>query len=325
MCYYCHVKIAFAPIYPDELQISVPRIQALVNSYCERKRTGIIRLGYPSKKYLQLLFKRGELLNTYVVSQEAHEPLRAGQWVKWTESAGDAYTKVVPLSTFGLFVSKLLIVSAGEKTEDISQSAQLPEYIASLGKKAEPSLIQVNWDHAMGGILFPGSQGDAYSIFLSQETAVDEAGVHKNFSVWNESHCTVATIAPDPSIDAWKEYYLRSSFSEICRLMLNRFEIMTGRALVDSLVRLVSVCAARNKLDIMISGRKVIDQEVFSSPQDAAQNYRQILKEMFSHFSAVVGPRLLSSTMQEIVTHLSERERALIRTFELFPEGYSYG
>lgn len=318
------MKTVFAPIYPDELQISVPRIQALIDSYCERKRTGIIRLGYPSRKYLQLLFKRGELLNTYLVSQEAPESLRPGQWMKWVEAAGDAYTKILQLSTFGLFVSKLLIVSVEAKTEDFSQPVQLSEYIASLGKQAEPSLIQVNWDHAMGGILFPGLQNDAHSIFISQEAVVDEAGVHKNFSLWNEPHYVIETIVPNPSVDAWQEYYLRRSFSEICDLMLGRFEVMTGRALVDSLVRLVSICAARNKLDIMISARKVVDHEVFSSPQNAAQNYRQILKEMFAHFSAVVGPRLLSSTMQEIVAHLPERERAVIRAFELFPEGYSY-
>jgi hypothetical protein len=317
------VKTVFAPIYSDELKISAPRIQTLVDSYCERKRTGIIRLGYPSKKYLQLFFKRGELLNTYLVSPETTEPLLPSQWLKWAESAGEAYTKIVPLSTFGLFVSKLLITSVGGEMNNFSQPAKLSECIVSLGKKAETSLVQVNWDRAMGGIFFPG-QNDAHSIFISQDTIVDEAGVHKNFFLWNESHCTVATFNPDSSVDAWQEYYLRRSFSEICNLMLSRFEVMTGRALVDSLVRLVSICAARNNLDILISSRKVIDHEVFSSPQDAAQNYRQILKEMFSHFSAVVGPRLLSSTMQEIVTRIPEQERIAMRTFELFPQGYLY-
>jgi hypothetical protein len=104
--------------------------------------------------------------------------------------------------------------------------------------------------------------------------------------------------------------------------MLVRFELMTGRALVDSLVRLVSVCAARNNLDITISSRKVVDNEVFPSSWDAAQGYRKILREMFSHFSSVVGSRLLSLTMQEIVASLPELERSAISASELLPEGY---
>jgi hypothetical protein len=45
---------------------------------------------------------------------------------------------------------------------------------------------------------------------------------------------------------------------------------------------------------------------------------------MFSHFSSVVGSRLLSLTMQEIVASLPELERSAISTSELLPEGYGY-
>lgn len=314
----------FTPVYPEELQISVPRIQILINSYRERKRTGIIRLGYPSKKNLQLLFKRGELLNSYLGTPEIREPLQPDQWMGWVESAGDAYTKIIPLSSFGLFVAKLLIVSDGQKTDTFSHPNQLSEYIASLSKKTGLSLVQLNWDRAMGGILFSGLQTDPYSLFLSQETILDEAGINKAFSLWNEPRCTVTTISPDPSADVWQEFYLRQSFADICGRMLGRFEAMTGRALVDSLVRLVAVYASRNNLEINISARKLMDREVFPSPQDAAQSYRQLLKEMFSHFSAVIGPRLLSITIQEIVASFPEHEREVIRAFELFPEGYFY-
>jgi hypothetical protein len=318
------VGAIFTPIYPDELQISVARIQILINSYRERKRTGIIRLGYPSKKYLQLLFKRGELLNSYFTSAEVRESLAPGQWTQYVESAGDAYTKIIPLSPFGLFVAKLLITSDGIATNDFSQSNQLSEYIASLGKSPDVSVVQLNWDRAMGGILFSGLQNDPHALFLSQVTILDETGTNKISSLLNEPRCTVTTIVPDLSIGAWQEFYLRQSFADICGRMLGRFEAMTGRALVDSLVRLIAVSASRNDLEINISSRKLVDNEIFSSPQDAAQSYRQLLKEMFSHFSAVIGPRLLSFTIQEIVAGFPEHEREVIRAFDLFPEGYFY-
>ena len=319
-----NVGAIFTSIYPDDLRISVPEIQVLVNSCRENKRTGLIRLGYPSKKYIYLLLKRGEFLNAYHVLSEMKEAIRPDQWVEYIESAGDSYAKIVPLSAFGLFVSKLLITSDGKKTENFYQPTQLSEYIASLGKKTEPSLVQLNWDHAMGGILFSGLQKEAHSLFLSQETILDEAGLNKIFFQWNEPCCTVTTFVPDLSVDAWQEYYLRQSFADICGRMLERFEAMTGRALVDSLVRLVAIFVSRNNMDIIILSRKLVDHEVFSSPQDAAQSYRQILKEMFSNFSAVLGPRLLALILREIITSFPAQEREVIRTFELFPEGYFY-
>ena len=296
----------------------------MVNSYRELKRTGIIRLGYPSDTYLHLLFKRGELLNNYLVTPEERESLQPSQWTEWIESAGDAYSKIMPLSSFGLFVSKLLITSDGKKIENFSKPNQLSEYIATLNKKPEPSLVQLNWEHAMGGVLFSGSQKDSYSLFLSQETILDEAGINKIFSQWNEPSCTVTTFVPDVSVDAWQEYYLRKSFADIYNRMLVRFEAMTGRALVDSLVRLIAIYVSNNNLEISISARKLVDLEVFSSPEDAAQSYRQILTEMFSHVSAVLGSRLFALTLREIMTSSPDQERQVIRTFELFLEGYVY-
>jgi hypothetical protein len=230
----------------------------------------------------------------------------------------------MPLSSFGLLVAKLLITSDRQISEDFSRTNQLSEYITLLSKKPDVSLVQLNWDYAMGGILFLGLPNDPYSLFLSQGTVLDEAGTKKLFSLLNEPRCKVVTIVPDLSIDAWQEFYLRQSFANICSRILGRFEVMTGRALVDSLVRLVAIYASKNNLEISISSRKLIDHEVFSSPQDAAQSYRQLLREMFSHFSAVIGPRLLSITIQEIVVGFPEHEREVIRTFELFPEGYFY-
>jgi hypothetical protein len=324
VCYDWRVQTLFAHVYPDELRISLPRIQLLVDSYTERKRTGVIRLGYASKKHLYLLFKRGELLNSYLVSPPGRlESFQPGEWVSRAETAGDAHTRVVTLSGYGLFVAKLLISSTGGKLEEFSTPAQLSGYIASLEKRAETFLFQVNWDRAMGGMLFSSPMdNEAHSIFLSQETASEENGAHGRFFTWNEMNCVTETGVPDLSVDAWREFYLRKSFSEICRLMLGRFELMTGRALVDSLVRLVSVCASRNNLDIAISSRKVVDNEVFFSPEEAAQGYRKILKEMFSHFSSVVGSRLLSLTLQDILASLSDLERSVISASSLLPEGY---
>jgi len=299
-------------------------IQILIESFHGHQRTGLIRLAYNSEKYLYLLFKHGEVFNTYLVIKDSQELLSAERWMEWVNSAGDAYAKVIPLSAFGLFVSKLLIQSVDGTKETFLQPNQLSEYFVSLGETNQLCLSQLNWDNAMGAVFFSGVDKTSHSLFVADETILDEPGVNRIFSKWDEPHCIVTTFVPDLSNAAWQEYYLRKSFAEICNRMIGRFEIMTGRSLIDSLVRLIAIFASRNNLDINILSRKLIDHEVFSSPEDAAQNYRKILKEMFSHFSVIVGTRLLASTLREIVMSFPDHERKIIRTFELFPEGYLY-
>lgn len=312
------------PIYPDELKISVSRIQALVDSYRERKRTGIIRLGYPTGKYLHLMLKRGNILAVYIVSSGGFEKISQDHWVEWASSAGDAYLKLMPLSFTGLFNSKLLLTSNENKVDRFSHPNQLLEYISNHQRKTQPALAHFSWDNAMGYLFFSGSSEDVYSIFISQDTIVDEAGAHKIFAQWNEPNCIVRTCLPDPTVDSWQEYYLKRTFVAISLQMLQRIETMTGRALIDSLVRLITIYVSRNNLDIVFSPHKLTDHEVFLSPQQAAQTYRQILDEMFSHFSAVVGSRLLALTLRDIIMSFPEHERAVIHNFQLLPEGYSY-
>jgi len=244
--------------------------------------------------------------------------------MEWISTAGEAYARAVPLSPFGLFMSKLLIQSNNIKREFFYNQSQLSEYFASFNTSPHLQLMQLNWENAMGAVFFTGDATRSHSIFLSQETFVDEEDVNEIFFKWDEPRCTVTTFAPTLSVDAWQEYYLRRSFADICNSTIKRFEIMTGRALVDSLVRLVAIFAARNNLDIVMISHRMVDHEIFSSPQEAAQSYSQILKQMFSHFSVVIGSRLLAVTLREIIAGLSPYERETINTFHLLPEGHLY-
>jgi hypothetical protein len=115
---------------------------------------------------------------------------------------------------------------------------------------------------------------------------------------------------------------LRSAFIQICESSLARFEVLTGHALVDSLVRLVNVAASRQSLEISIALRKLTDNEVFATPQQALYNYRRMLAELFEHFSAVIGPRLYVSTMREIIKKLPAHELKTVHKLELLSKGF---
>lgn len=301
----------------------VQNIQALIDSYHELRKSGVVRLGYDSEKQLCFLFKRGDLINTYLVTPDKWEPLLPGHGLEWMSSAGDAYVKPISLSSFGLLMTKLLIQARSETTEAFVHQNQLREYLETARSKPEPALLHLAWKNAAGAALF-APKNDPHVNFISQNIVLDETGSYKIFHEWEEPQCTVTLYTPDLSIEAWQEYYLRRAFANLCERILIRFEALTGRGLVDSLVELVSVFASRQNLDISITARRLEDHEVFSSPQVATQNYRFLLGEMFQYFSAVIGPRLNASTLQEIIKSLPEQEHHMLRTFQLLPKGYFY-
>lgn len=317
------VSTIFNTIYSDEIKMPVNSIQVLIDSYHERQKTGVIRLGYALDKQLCFIFKRGDLINTYLSAPNKWEALLPEQGTAWMLSAGDAYTKTVSLSSFGLLMTKLLIQTSSLKTEAFTRQNQLGEYLTTIHSKNETTLLFLAWKNASGAIFF-APNADPHFNFISQDIVLDEAGNFKILYGWSEPQCALTVFSPDLSVEAWQEFYLRSAFAQICENILIRFETLTGRALVDSLVRLVAVFATRQNLNISITARKLLDHEVFSSPQNAAQSYRLLLSEMFEHFSAVIGPRLHASTLREIIKNLPEHEHQIIHTFELLPKGYFY-
>jgi len=318
------VTIPFRNVFADELKMPVPSIRALIDTCRKNKQTGIIRLISAEGKLLYLLIKRGDVINSYNVSPHAWGPVAFEQCDAWIDSTGDAYAKFIRLSPQGLLICKLLTQNTAGKIETFTRPVDIGKYLESQNKTPDISLIQLDWENSMGAVLFSGPSESPYSLFVSSETIYEQLDIVPAILNPERPHCTVTVFGFDPSVDAWQEYFLRRVFANICERTLSRFQMVAGRSLVDSLIRLTLAFASRQSLDIGISSYKVVDNEIFSSPQQAADNYRLLLTEMFMHFSGITGTRLLSSNLREVVKNLSVQERTVIDTFSLFSEGYIY-
>ncbi len=301
----------------------IRNVQVLLDSCRERQKTGVVRLGYAGEKQLFFIYKRGEMLNAYLVSPEKTEVFQAEQANRWILSAGDAYTMSVSLSSFGLLIAKLLFGSRSQPSEALMSHARLLEFLQNAASRPQTALIHLAWNNAAGSVLFE-ENAEPHVIFISKDIVYDEPGSYKILSEWREVQCAVTLFYPDLETPVWQEYFLRSAFARLFQEQISRFETLTGRGMVDSLVRLVEVFALRQNLDISITARKLVDREVFSSPQHAAQTYREILAELFEHFSAVIGPRLHTGAVREIIKTLPEAERKILKMYSILPEGYLY-
>jgi hypothetical protein len=317
------VTTLFNKIFTNEFKISVPNIRALINSCRERKQTGLIRLITDEGKSFYLLLKNGDVLNSYIVSAKTFESASPESWDSWINSVFEAYTKLIPLSPQGLLICKLLIQSKTGESKTFTHRVDIGKYLETQ-KQTDTLLVQLEWENSTGAVLFSSPLDSPYSLFISPETLQDQSDIAPAILNPEHPYCTVKTFGFDQSVEAWQEYLLRRVFANIYEQTLSRFQMMTGRALMDSLVRLTVAIASRHNLNINVSNYKVVDGEVFSSPQQAANNYRLLLTDMFMHFSGITGSRLLSSTLRDMVENLPVQEREMISAFSLLSEGYIY-
>ena len=308
----------------NESKVVPSGIWTMVNDCREGKQTGALRLAANGEKSLYLLFKRGDVINSYAVSSQKWESLSSDARGAWINSAGGVYAKFIPLSAKGLLLCKLLIQNPNENAQSVVSPAEIGGYLESQSKNPAASLVQIEGEDAVGVILFPGTSGVPYSIFVSSNSTSDQNGIAAGIQNLGRQKCSVTISKFDPTVEAWQEYVLRQVFSDVCEYLLLRLQTLTGRAVVDSLIRLTIVFASRNNLDIGIAERKVVDGEIFPSPRHAAESYCYLLTDMLTHFSGITGSRLLSAALREVVASLPDSERSIIQSFSLFTEGYIY-
>lgn len=313
------MSLEFLPVFPDEYFLSSDAITELVHSCRERKRTELIRLSGASGDKLYLFFKYGTFLNAYASNPRGAQVAPVENWEEQIRSTETAFTLVAPLSMYGLMASKLILSGSGN-TELLKSTSELADFLNPLSSQMQPFAVQLGWNEASSIVIYPGGSSAPYSLYISRYSVLDGSGFGSALAHRREANCRVVIHEPDLEHDTWREYFLKRTFQEIYKRVLVRFESLTGRALADSLTRLLAIYAARKDLQIGVSGRVLDDQEVFPSSHEAGMLYQDLLSEIFDQFSTVVGPDLLRSTLREILTNLPTHEQMIARSYKLFPE-----
>ncbi len=318
-CYHKGVITApFYRVYADELKISASRVRALIETYQNRSRTGLIRLAYGEEQSVYLLFQKGKIVNSYKIQQSSKEEIF--NWQEILVNAAEAFARLIPLSPLGLQSCKLAIGTSAGSSEAIDAIHLRASIAGGWRSQIEPRLYQLSWNAAEGIIFFPGGSREGYSIFFSSDRLIDQPGVSPTFSMWADPVCNVHCYSFDPKSSVWQEYILRQVYSEICDRSLPRYEDITGRAMVDTIIRSVNLMATTQNIEIEIASYHVVDREIFPSPQDAARVYRGLLKTMLDNIKKVIGPRLAASFAKEITAQLQPEEQELARLFGLLPQ-----
>jgi hypothetical protein len=311
----------FSTIHSNETITSTPEIHASIEAFRVRRQTGLMRLSYSPIDNLYLFFNRGKAISSIFTASGETQLLRQDQWQDKIQTAGDAYAKTISLSPLGLLLTGISLQMQDAQPEEIASSGDVAAFFKSKNRLVGSSLFQFNWHSSAGLVFFPDNRESPHSVYVSKEIVLDEIGVSRVFHVWEDTDCKASVYFPDSSVDLWQEYRLRRLFACICKPVLERFELLTGRALMDSLIRLMMIFASEHDLDISISSRSLVNREVFFSSELAAHKYQMYLNEIFQHCSAVIGPRLLASVLREILSELPEVERGLLKTYSLVPRG----
>lgn len=312
------METIFDDIHVGEQKLSPSEIQGWMESIRGMHKTGVARLSHFSNETMILLLNHGNWSTSFSTAAVAPNP---ESLVDWCAFQGDVSANFIPLSSYGLVHSNLLLHV--EREQQSLQTLDSLDIVNNSNGKANPYLIKMRWKDAAGSILFNGDSNPPHSLFVTRSTVLDEMGISEPIlQLQNDPSCTVTMFSPDEGLDAWQELRLRKAFKLLYDRTLERIELLTGRAIIDSFARIMTAFAGDQELDITILKRQWVNNEFFVSSDAAANHYRVIFNELLEHFSAVIGPRLLASNLREVLIALPGESRDALHVHTILPEGY---
>jgi len=308
----------FASANVGQTTIPSKRLPAAILACQKDLQTGLVDLDFPGKPRHHLLFARGELVNVYRGGDKI-ERVDPGVWsASLNGSSPSASMRALALTPQAVRIVKILLEQTGDTRYVAPVGNELEAQLESWVNHPVPALAHICWPGAEALALFPGAGiSPRYTLFVAADQMLHSAGTMMAFYGWKEAYNSAVLFSSEPLTIAWTEYLLHYSFTKLVTQILERFEELTGRIMLNNIIRDVNFTSAAHSWGVLIHPASITDQTIFSSPQAAAEVYSRLIEVIFGYIESVLGVDLLDLLMREAILRLPKSCRDVLKEYLL--------
>lgn len=290
---------------PNDQVVSRQGLQTLLQACQKDFQTGLVEFCGLADRHFALVFVRGQVINAY--QREARiRQFPVTEWEKIIPGLPASFqVNSLSLTPQTIRMVKIYIEQLGQGGVREARTDDLESHMRELGSGYLPCLLHLRWPSAEALVILPGS-GDPprHLMFVAERQVLHSAGGMMALYGWKEASCKITCYRSDTKIPAWREYLLHYAFIWSITYILARFEELTGRLLLNSIVREMNFSAAAHGWSINLASNTITDQSVFSSPQEAAQVYQRMFAIVTRNVESVIGREMYEVLLRESAMRL---------------------
>jgi hypothetical protein len=291
----------------QHLVFSRLELNGYVQSCLRDCQTALIEIGSESGSYalFGLLLVRGQLVNFYRYDALAIR-LPPSEWFDFVGPTLPVFgVRTLAFTPQTLRLVKILLEQYCPGRTQVLSSGALDTAVRIWGKSIGPVLLHMSWPSADGLALLPGGGiSPRHTLFLAGDQVFHSAGSMAALYGWKEADCQLRVYSSLAAGAAWDEYFLHHVFVWQVGHLLQRLEELSGRMLVNTIVREMNFAALAHDWNITISARSVTDQAMFFSPTQAGQVYQRLFEILQHHAELALGPDLFTMLLREVQMRL---------------------
>lgn len=293
-------------------------LETYIQACQQDNQTGLIEIGDPMGETVLfgLLMVRGQLVNAYRFD-EPDSQLPQAEWFEYAASVMPSFgVRILALTPQATRLVKILVEQYRAGHTQMLHSGSVEATVEKWGKSPGPVLLHLAWPGADGLVLLPGGGfPPCQTLFLAADQVRHSAGGMGALYGWKEPQSRLRIYNSQAAGPAWDEYLLHHAFTGQVSHLFLRFEELTGRLLVNTLVREMNFAASAHGWNITVSAHSLTDQEIFPSPEQAWQVYQRLLETVKHHAGLILGDDLLSMLLREAQARLQPPYRAVYERY----------
>lgn len=169
-------------------------------------------------------------------------------------------------------------------------NGELEKLFCAMEKHESASIAALRWNKAQAYVLIPGANlALRRAIFIGGEQIELDDSALAQISNWSEPYCEISIYQGALETDSWIMLHLNILFEFFCEHLLKQYGYLTGRTIVNSMIRNMIFAAPHFGFELTNVTNTVQDQTMFISVTETVSAYTGMLDYMEKQFEAMVG------------------------------------
>ncbi len=295
----------FPETRPDpERTLSHAHMREIVNHALSRGFTGVGTVSFLLGEELKLLIQAGTIHDILIQDNRQKRRLPGGKYqdADFFEASRMGFLRLQKAPGRFLLCERACFDTKEQETRKGVQNTDLEAIFLELEKRESATVVALRWQGAEAYVQVPGSNIPLRrAVFVhGSQVEVDDFALSV-MTYWQEPRCELTTHQGGLETDTWIALHLNILFEYFCANMLNQYGYLTGRVMVNSMVRSMVYVAPQYHCDLSGETAQVQDQTLFASLPEAVTAYKSLLRFLEAQMESVVGPNFIKLTKKQLL------------------------
>ena len=300
-------------------QVFAKEVRETIARLSQDKETGIIQITLNDRDRITLLIQNGKVPHGYLKTKEGQRRILNEEWQQLIEAEVECSVAFSSKPSHTLLQQKILLEYQDQAEEKALQTSQLVSLIHASEKSQHATVHHIHWRNTEAFVISSGIElSQRKTLLLTSDLMVETPDALQQIFNWHETECSVTSYEGNIESPIWIEVYLNILFEWTCNQILEQYSYLTGRVMINSVIRSLLVKAAKEGWEITGTNGKVLDYTIFASPTEAGKTYRAMLHHVYNSIEPIIGPVLLFSIQRQINNLCKGNYSSIARMYELF-------